>query len=166
MSAAPVAPVTLAIRRSIHIKAEPMHVWRYFESFDQMNRWWGVLLGPPEAGKGNGQRLVKYDPHVGGDVEMEVSFDGLPVRYGGSITVFEPGREITFESDWKPNRGWKRPTLITLRLTPAFGGTVVELLHHGFERTGANFSDEFEGYEAGWSTTQLSVLRRISQAEE
>ena len=156
---------TLTVRRSIHINAERNGVWREFESFERMNLWWGLITGVPEAGKGNGQRLMKYEPRVGGRIEMEILLNGQPIRYGGTIVVFDRARELTFESDWIPNLGWQKPTLITLRLTPAFGGTVVELLHHGFEHTAPDFSEQFEGYEAGWGMTQLSALRKISQGD-
>jgi hypothetical protein len=157
------SPITLTVRRSIFIKADPEFVWREFESFERMDRWWGVITGTPEAGKGNGQRLVVYEPRVGGTIRMEVLFGGTPVLYGGSIIVFAAARELTFESDWIPNRGWQHPTLITLRLTKAFLGTQVELLHHGFEQTGSDFGDQLEAYETGWGMTQLSALKKILQ---
>jgi uncharacterized protein YndB with AHSA1/START domain len=151
----------LAVRRSIHIKAPPERVWEEFGTFERMDRWWGAILGEPMAGKSQGQHLRVYEPRAGGRVEMEVLLDGEMARYGGVITVFAPGGELTFENDWIPNRGWRAPTLITLRLTPALGGTLVELLHHGFERTGDNGADDHAGYENGWGMTQLNALRSI-----
>src|SRR5258708_29252744 len=68
----------LVVRRSIHIAAPPSRVWEEFSTFERMNRWWGVMLGAPEAGKANGQRLVSYEPRLGGHVEMEVLFSGSP----------------------------------------------------------------------------------------
>jgi hypothetical protein len=116
------------------------------------------MIGEPEAGTPKGQRLVTYDP-PNGRIEMEVMLDGKPARYGGRIVAFEPGRELTFENDWIPNQGWRAPTRITIRLTPALNGTVVELLHHGFERTGEDAASEHAGYEGGWGMTQLNALR-------
>jgi hypothetical protein len=95
---------------------------------------------------------------------MEVTFGGAPARYGGPVLLFEPGRELTFESDWIPNRGWREPTLVTIRLTPALDGTLVELLHHGFEGTGPGAGEEHAAYEAGWGMIQLSALRRLVAA--
>lgn len=152
-------PDLLVVRRSIHVPAAPARVWGELESFERMNRWWGVLHGPHEAGKGNGQRLVVYEPCAGGRIEMEVLFDGEPARYGGVIAVFEPEKELKFESDWIPNRGWLRPTRLTLRFSPALGGTLVELFHHGFEHTGNNAPADHAAYETGWGMTQLSALR-------
>jgi len=154
----------LVVRRSIHIKAPPERVWREFETFERMNGWWGALIGPPEGGKPNGQKLVTYEPRKGGHVEMEVSLDGEAARYGGTIIVFDAPRELTFENDWIPNRGWLQPTFITIRLAAQLGGTLVELMHHGFERTGAAGADDHAGYEGGWGMTQLNALRGIVEA--
>jgi len=126
----------LEVRRSIHVRATPVHVWEAFKSKARMDEWWGATKGIPEAGTSQGQRLAVYDPRVGGHVEMEVMLDRIPARYRGKIKTFESGRELTFENDWISNRGWLLPTLITLRLTAVLGGTLVELFHYGFERRG------------------------------
>ena len=141
---------TLAVRRSALINAAPERIWREFETYERMAAWFGV-----------GHRLLRYEPKEGGDVLLEVDIKGQPMRYGGRIVVFEPGREVTFENDWIPSQGWKEPTLITIRLTAALGGTLVELFHHAFERVGADAADQHLGYEGGWTTRQLEALRNV-----
>jgi uncharacterized protein YndB with AHSA1/START domain len=155
----------LKVRRAVMIKASPARVWTAFVSYERMSAWWGLVLGTPEAGKAQGQYLDKYDPRAGGRIEMAVIWNGARVSYGGTIATFAPGRELTFESDWIPNRGWALPTWITLRLAPELGGTLVELFHHGFERVGGDVAAEFEGYEQGWGMTQLSALKRLIEGE-
>ncbi len=154
----------LRVRRSIHIKAPPGKVWEKFTSFKLMDSWWGFRTGDPEAGTSKGQWLDKYEPRVGGRIEMAVSWSGARVVYGGEIKVSSPGAELTFESDWIPNRGWKVPTKMTLRLTPALDGTLVEIFHYGFERTGGDVGAEHAGYEEGWGMTQLAALKRICES--
>lgn len=143
----------LAVRRSILIDAAPERVWREFETFQRMSAWWGT-----------GHQLAVYEPRVGGRMEMTVELDGELRRYGGPIVVFDPQRELTIENDWIPPSDWPVPTFLTLRLTPANGGTMVELFHHGFERLGAIAGDQLLGYESGWSLRQLEALRHIVQA--
>ncbi len=154
----------LKIRRSILINAPPARVWRAFASFDAMNAWWGLVVGTPEAGESRGQYLMAYEPRVGGRIEMEVNMNGARVRYGGDIVTFDPARAFTFENDWIPNLGWQAPTYLTLRLTPALGGALVELFHHGFERVGGDVGAEHEGYEQGWGMLQLSALKKVCEA--
>jgi uncharacterized protein YndB with AHSA1/START domain len=151
----------LKVRRSIHITAPPSRVWEEFTSKPRMDGWWGRIHNKPVAGQPNGQHLIAYEPRLGGRIEMEVDMGGSPGRYGGTIRTFDKDRELTFENDWIPNQGWKAPTFMTLRLTPALGGTLVELFHHGFEHVGGDVAGEHEGYEQGWGMLQLSSLKAV-----
>ena len=63
----------------------------------------------------------------------------------------------TFEQDWLEH-GWTAPALITLRLTPVDGGTLVELFHHGFERVADDPGELLRGFEEGWTMRQLEML--------
>jgi uncharacterized protein YndB with AHSA1/START domain len=142
----------LVVRRSIQIAGSPQRVWRELESFERLRTWFGT-----------GHTLLRYQPKVGSEVELKVEIDGKWWHYGGPVVVFDPPRELTFSNDWIPNQGWAAPTLITIRLTPHLGGTLVELLHHGFERVGdAKYAaSEHRGYEGGWGMRQLEALRQI-----
>jgi len=151
----------LRVRRSILINASPERVWQEFMSHETMDRWWGKRIGDPQAGTSTGQYLLEYDPRIGGRALMAVEWDGKRMRYGGPITVFEAGHELTFENDWIPNMGWKAPTYITIRLTPALGGTLAEIFHYGFENTGGDIGAEHAGYEQGWGMTQLNALKGL-----
>ena len=140
----------LSVRRSILINAKPERVWREFETFERMAAWWGT-----------GHTLEVYEPREGGHIEMEVEVEGEMRRFGGRILVFDPPRELTFEDQWIPAREWPMPVFITLRLTEHEGGTLVELLVHGFERFGAEAGERHRGLEGGWSIRQLEALRGI-----
>jgi len=154
----------LKVRRSILVNASPSRVWEAFASFERMERWWGAKCGTPVAGQPQGQWLVAYEPRVGGHIEMAVDMDGSLAHYGGAIEVFDAGRELTFSNDWKPNQGWEAPTYMTIRLSPALDGTLVELFHHGFERTGGDVAAEHAGYEQGWGMLQLTSLKALVEA--
>jgi uncharacterized protein YndB with AHSA1/START domain len=143
----------LAVRRSIWINADPERVWKEFETLERMKLWFGT-----------GHTLTKYEPRVGGFVETDAGeYEGERLLFGGRVTVFDRPRELTFESDWYEH-GWAAPPLITLRLTPHMGGTVVELFHHGFEATGDNAGEELRGFEGGWTLRQLEALRELVAA--
>jgi len=86
-----------------------------------------------------------------------------PVRYGGPIVVFDANSQFTIENDWMPNRGWKQPTYLTVRLSPVLEGTLVELFHHGFEHVGGDVGAEHAGYEQGWGMLQLNALKEIAE---
>jgi len=143
----------LAVRRSIWIDAKPERVWEEFETFERMKLWFGT-----------GHTLVTYEPRVGGRVETDASSvqGGGQLRFVGQVTAFDPPTELTFEQDWV-GQGWPVPMLITIRLTPLRGGTLVELFHHGFERLGDDAAENHRGFEGGWGMTQLeALLERVS----
>ncbi len=149
------------------IAAPPERVWREFETYDRMASWWGVLRDPPEIGKPNGMELVAYEPRVGGMLEMRIKNSNGIWRFGGKVTVLDPPRELTFENNrFEPAAlRYTAPTYLTLRLTAASGGTLVELLHHGFEGCGADPAEEHRGYEGGWGMLQLEALRELAEGE-
>ena len=137
----------LHVRRSTLIEAPAERVWEEFTSFERLAAWFG-----------QGQQLETYEPGLGGQVLLSVEVDGAKRRFGGSILVSDPARELTFLNNWESD-GWPVPTLITLRLTSIYDACLVELFHHGFERLGREAGSELEGYEAGWHTRHLEALR-------
>ncbi|MHC4956326.1 MAG: SRPBCC family protein [Planctomycetota bacterium] len=144
----------LHVRRNILINASPARVWREFESFDRLAGWFG-----------HGHALEVYEPEVEGEVRLSVELDGARRRFGGRIVVLDPARELSYESNWDDaSMRWPVPTFHTLRLVPMYGGTMVELFHHGFERLGAGAADQLQGYEQGWGVQHLAALRRIVEA--
>lgn len=140
----------LHVRRSIFIQASPMRVWQEFESADRVKAWLNL-----------GHTVHTFEPHIGGQVEMSVEIQGEQRYYGGEVLAYEPQCEVTFESQWQPPHAWPVPTFWTIRLTPLYEGTQVEIFHHGFERLGTQAADALEGYEDGWDIKHLKALRAI-----
>ena len=142
---------TMHVRRSAFIKATPERVWEEFGSFDRFAAWFGI-----------GHTLHAYEPKLGAAVELSVELDGQRQHYGGTITVLDPCREASFEINWfAAEMAWPVPTIWTLRLTPTYDGTTVEIFHHGFERLGADGGSQLEGFEEGWDNKHLKALRAL-----
>jgi uncharacterized protein YndB with AHSA1/START domain len=141
---------SLNVRRSIFINAPPTRVWREFKSFETIAVWFS-----------RGHTLHAIDVRLGGESAFSVEIQGERRAYGGSIIVLEPERELTMEWNWEKPWSWPTPTLMTIRLTALYDGTLVEIFHHGFERFGVQAADELEGYEQGWDMKHLSALRAI-----
>ncbi len=134
------------VRRSIHIKAPPERVWRELEAEEAMRAWFLPDLD--------------YEPRLGGRVELRGGHDSYTAQFGGHITVFDPPRELTFEWDAIPTGHWSTPTLLTIRLMPLDAGTMVEIIHRGFEWTGRDAGAMHRSFEAGWNIDGLERLRR------
>lgn len=143
------------IRRAAFIHATPERVWEEFTSFERMRAWYGT-----------GHQLTEYEPRVGATVETFL--DDRDVRVRGQVTVFDPGRELTFEQrwvgpDWNDHE-WEAPVKVTFLLTPAAGGTIVELFHHGYDLIGGDPADYLSGFEGGWDTHHLDALASLVAA--
>ena len=139
----------LHVRRSIFIAATPARVWEEFAT-ERIRSWLG-----------KGHTLHTLDVRLGGKADLSVEINGKVRHFGGTVLVFEPEQELSFESNWQPPHAWPVPTHWTIRLTPMYGGTLVELFHHGFERLGAEAADNLQGYEQGWDVKHLVALRAL-----
>ncbi len=140
----------LYVRRSILIQASPARVWQEIESFKRNKDWLN-----------RGHELHTFEPRIGGQVAMSVEIDGQRRHYGGKVLIYEPEREISFDSQWEPPHSWPVPTFWTIRLTSIYDATLVEIFHHGFERLGKDAADNLQGYEDGWNVIHLKALRSI-----
>ncbi len=140
----------LHLRRSGFIDASPARVWQEFETQDRLAVWFG-----------RGHALEAFEPREGSDIRLSVEIDGQVERFCGRVVVFEPERELSYESNWEGPDAWPATTYHTIRLRPVFSGTLVEIFHHGFERLGDKAGRELEDYESGWTNHHLVALREI-----
>lgn len=92
---------------------------------------------------------------------MSIEANGERRHYGGHVLIVEPEREVSFESQWDAPYSWPVPTFWTIRLTPYYDATMVEIYHHGFERMGAKAADNLQDYEGGWDIKHLTALRGL-----
>jgi uncharacterized protein YndB with AHSA1/START domain len=147
----------LVIRRSIQIDATPERVWREFETPERFRSWWTTDL--PDRN----ESVRAYEPRVGARIEMPCSWPGGSCVFEGNITVFEPGRELTFELSIE-GMPWDAPTCVTVRLTPNAYGTLVEILHYGFESIGDSAVQQYSDFEGGWDLRELRQLKAAAEA--
>ena len=143
------------IRRAAFIAATPQRVWEEFTSFERMRAWYGT-----------GHTLTEFEPRVGGRVET--SFGDKPDFARGNVLVYDPPRELTFEQRWIgpdwTGHEWAAPAKVTILLTRAAGGTLVELFHHGYDLLGGDPADYVRGFEGGWDTHHLDALAALVAA--
>lgn len=140
----------LSVRRSILIMAPPSRVWDEFKTFESISAWFG-----------QGHQLHAFEPRLSGRVEFSVEIGGERRKYGGHVIAFDAEREVSMTINWHAPHAWPVPTIWTIRLTPLYEGTMVEIFHHGFERLGPEAADNLQGYEDGWDVKHLKTLRAI-----
>jgi uncharacterized protein YndB with AHSA1/START domain len=156
----------LVIRRSIQINATPERIWREFETFERFQAWWTTSQADRREG------VAKYEPRVGARVEMPCEWDASPdgtvaagsCVFAGDVVRIEPARELTFGLRVEDAPGWDVPTYVTIRLTRNDYGTLVEILHYGFEQLGEIAVATFSDFEGGWDLRELRALRTVVEA--
>jgi uncharacterized protein YndB with AHSA1/START domain len=112
---------------SVHIEAEPERVFAYFTEPAAMVRWMGdyALLVPEPGG------------------EFAVDINGVPVR-GRYLEVEPPHRLLISWGHAGSDRLPPGASTVEVRLTPAGGGTDVELVHRDLPDA------ELPGHASGW----------------
>lgn len=128
----------MAVRLQTFIGAPPERVWHFLGTVEGLQAW----LGPKT-----------YEPRLHGKILFVVSEGEHTYRMTGEVTRFDPPRELAFT--WREQKvgeePWPVPTLVSIRLLPADGGTVVQLTHSGFEALPeAIAAREYAGYVRGW----------------
>jgi len=100
-------------------------------------------------------------PRLGGTIEMSVEVAGERRPYGGPVIAFEPGPEISAAINWHGAHAWPVPMFWTFRLTPLYGGTQVDIFHHGFESWDQTLRTIAKAMRTGGISSTLKALRAI-----
>jgi len=148
----PVAPV----RKTITVPIPPARAFEVFTG--EIGSWWPVATHSVGLERATG---VSMGTRVG-DQLVEMMDDGTTSVWG-TVIRSDPPKELTLT--WHAGRPAENPTLLEITFTAAPEGTVVELVHSGWERwedgeTAAN------GYLEGWNAvlSRFQVCARGSTA--
>lgn len=142
----------MQVRLERVIKAPPEKVWQYVGTEEGLKEW----LGPKE-----------YKPEVGARVFFDVQHDGH-YHMDGEVVTYDPPRELAFT--WRETEvggdSWPAYTTVRITLEAVDEGTLVTLLHEGFEVLPAAIAQEqYEGYQRGWAMlNDLDILAERIEA--
>jgi uncharacterized protein YndB with AHSA1/START domain len=130
--------------RSIEIQAVPGRVWRWFATQEGLRRWISSNL--------------QIDLRVGGGYR----FLGPDDQTWVSGTVLELVPEKKLILSWlEEGSGWVHPARLVLTLAPTAAGTLVTLIHDGFENIGRpDWPETQQDYERG--ADQHRILDRLA----
>lgn len=144
----------LSVRRCTFIEANPESVWTHFETFDSLAVWFSI-----------GHTLDEFIPGPDGKMLLHVELDSGQKGFGGNTCVWEPGKRFSITDNWfDDDMAWPCDLYISFILTESGTGTLVELVHHGFEALGQQAAAQHEMYEAGWNNQHLQALKKIVEA--
>jgi uncharacterized protein YndB with AHSA1/START domain len=129
------------VRKQLKV-AIPME--QAFELFTAgIGKWWPLAthsVGEEQAG------TCFFEGWVGGRI-VEVLKDGSQSEWG-KVLVWEPHHSVSFH--WYPGREPDTAQEVTVTFSEIPGGSVVELVHTGWETLGTDAQARRDGYDTGW----------------
>lgn len=127
------------VTRTLDIEARPSAVWQWFESQENLRKWFR-----PD---------IEIDLRVGGSFRTL----GADEKTWISGTVLELVPEGRLVLSWfEENAGWEHPARLVLKVTPIESGTRLTLIHDGFAGIGkSTWENTRKAYERGADQHQL-----------
>jgi uncharacterized protein YndB with AHSA1/START domain len=108
-----------------------------------MGKWWPLMthyVGEDQA------ESCYFEEWIGGRI-VEVLKDGSQSEWG-RVLVWEPFHKVSFQ--WYPGRSPDTTQEVTVTFTELPGGSLVELVHVGWDTLGDEALSKRNGYDAGW----------------
>lgn len=145
------------------VKIEPVHkqlkvgltVEEAFRLFTEgIGNWWPLhthSVGLDQA------KTCYFEGRVGGRI-MEVMTDGTESEWG-KVLAWKPFELITFQ--WYPGREPDTAQEVTISFKELeTGGTLVDLVHSGWETLGDRAQDARTNYDSGWDFVLANYIIR------
>lgn len=143
--------VTVAtVKKSIEVPLPPERAYEVF--FAEIGTWWPLAT----HSVGLERALSVSGGAAAGDELLETLIDGTTSVWG-SVVESDPPRSATLS--WHAGRPADEATRLELTFTESGdGGTLVELVHSGWERW-ADGATQAAGYNEGWDIVLAHYVR-------
>ncbi|HEX6655364.1 MAG TPA: SRPBCC family protein [Candidatus Limnocylindria bacterium] len=134
--------VALEVRSSVTVKLPRDEAFRLFT--ERIGAWWPLSTHSVYEKEASG---VTLEPRVGGRM-YESASDGR-ISDWGTVTAWDPFDRVSVT--WHPGDDEARATLVDVSFSDApDGGTLVDLLHTGWEVHGETAREAADAYRSGW----------------
>lgn len=135
----------LTITKTIFLKAPASHVWKFLTDPDRLAEWFHRGGGIME--KGGEYSLLTNS----------LGKEGEKLCWGTVLEIDPPKRLVhTFTHNWLKNV----ETKVTWTLTETSGGTVLNLVHEGWEKVDEDAFNMGANHDVGWDE-HFARLRRV-----
>ena len=143
------------VRKQLKVR---LSVEQAFELFTAgIGKWWPLVthsVGEEQA------ETCFFEGWIGGRI-VEVLRDGSQAEWG-RVLVWEPFHKVSFH--WYPRRAPDAAQEVTVSFSEISDGTLVELVHVGWETLGADAQDRRDGYETGWDFVLAKYIVEAANA--
>ncbi len=139
------------IVKTVFLKATPETVWSYLTEADKLGRWFH--RAEADLTDGETYRLLSDDPK-----KRE-----KPLIWGAVVSMDKPRKLVwTFTHDHL--QGVETEVIWTLETVA--GGTVLTLVHDGFDRAPADLLEMLTGHDAGWDEHFVKLRTVVAGSAE
>lgn len=136
----------MKIVKTLFLKAPPEHVWKFLTEADQLALWFHRSDGDLKAGEDYTLVTNSYGK------------DGDKLCWGRVLEAKKPERLVqTFTHEWLKNV----ETICTWTLEAVPGGTILTLVHDGWEKVEEDAFSMAADHDSGWDEHFLR-LRRVA----
>jgi uncharacterized protein YndB with AHSA1/START domain len=126
--------------KSVRVAASPARAFELFTA--RIGAWW-----PLETHSvGGSSSWLALEPRLGGRL-VESLADGGTAEWG-EVTRWEPPTRVAFT--WHPGTPPEEATRVEVSFAPDGSGTLVTLVHSGWESRRQDGATAREGYDTGW----------------
>jgi uncharacterized protein YndB with AHSA1/START domain len=143
------------LRKQLKVGLSPEDAFRLFT--EGIDKWWPLRthsVGEEQA------ESCYFEGWVGGRI-MEVLKDGNQSEWG-KVLVWKPFEKVTFT--WYPGRTPETAQEVTVKFSEIEGGgTLVELVHTGWETLGERAQSGRAGYDTGWDFVLAKYIIRATE---
>jgi hypothetical protein len=143
-------PITL----SFEVACDPQHAFELWAT--RTSLWWPHS----HSRSGDPDLTVTFEPRAGGRI-FESTSDGKEYDWG-EVVVWDPPRRLAYL--WHIYGERSQATNVTIDFEPKAGGTLVSIVHHGWDRipSGAELRQRNVG---GWSDLLPHFERACAQKD-
>lgn len=133
------------IRKRVFVRCEAERAFDLYTA--GMDRWW-PLETHSRRDELDGAKVERIEfPTEAGRPILEHLSTGDALSWGEVVEYDRPSRLLIA---WKPNANANPPTELEITFTREGDGTLVELVHRGWERLGRLAEEGRAGYDVGW----------------
>ena len=129
------------VRKQFRVSLSPEKAFELFTA--GIGTWWPLAthsVGEDQA------ETCSFEGWVGGRI-VEVLKDGSQSEWG-KVLIWEPSRRVSFH--WYPGRTPDTAQQVSVTFSEIPNGTLVELVHVGWETLGEDALARRDGYDTGW----------------
>lgn len=142
------------VHKQLKVGLSPEQAFRLFT--EGINKWWP--LAAHSVGEDQAESCY-FEGWVGGRI-MEVLKDGSQAEWG-KVLAWNPYELVSFS--WYPGRTAETAQEVTVEFSEMeSGGTLVDLVHTGWEKLGDRAGSSRAGYDMGWDFVLANYVIRAT----